>query len=33
MPPPMGMVHWVWLWGRRRKQVGGKIVPAQPSIP
>jgi hypothetical protein len=25
---PLGVV-----WGRRRKQVGGKIVPAQPSIP
>jgi hypothetical protein len=26
---PLGVVF----WGRRRKQVGGKIVPAQPSIP
>src|ERR1700687_5724015 len=31
--PPMGMVHWVWFWGRWRKQSGGRSRRPSPQSP
>ena len=33
MPPPVGMVHWVWSWGRQRKQSGGRSRRPSPQSP